>query len=98
VVVELKARAFEPGDPAQLNFYINVINDKLKTAQDNDTIGILLCKGKNEIIAEYALKGYNQPIGVADYVLSKAIPEDLQSTLPQIEELEQELKEIDHDK
>lgn len=97
VVVELKARAFEPGDPAQLNFYINVINDKLKTAQDNDTIGILLCKGKNEIIAEYALKGYNQPIGVADYVLSKAIPEDLQSTLPQIEDLEQELKELDHE-
>jgi predicted nuclease of restriction endonuclease-like (RecB) superfamily len=97
VVVELKARAFEPGDPAQLNFYINVINDTLKTENDNDTIGILLCKGKNEIIAEYALKGYNQPIGVADYVLSKSIPENLQSTLPQIEELEQELKEIDHD-
>lgn len=97
LVVELKARAFEPGDPAQLNFYINVINDTLKTAQDNDTIGILLCKGKNEIIAEYALKGYNQPIGVADYVLSKAIPENLQSTLPQIEELEQELKELDHE-
>lgn len=97
VVVELKARAFEPGDPAQLNFYINVINDKLKTEQDNDTIGILLCKGKNEIIAEYALKGYNQPIGVADYVLSKAIPKNLQSTLPQIEELEQELKELNHE-
>ncbi len=95
VVVELKARAFDPGDPAQLNFYINVINDILKTEQDNDTIGILLCKGKNEIIAEYALKGYNQPIGVADYVLSKAVPENLQSTLPQIEDLEQELKELD---
>ncbi|MDO9554639.1 YhcG family protein [Rhodonellum sp.] len=97
VVVELKARAFEPSDPAQLNFYINVINDILKTEQDNDTIGILLCKGKNEIIAEYALKGYNQPIGVADYVLSKAVPENLQSTLPQIEELEQELKQLDHE-
>jgi predicted nuclease of restriction endonuclease-like (RecB) superfamily len=98
VVVELKARAFEPGDPAQLNFYINVINDVLKTEQDNDTIGILLCKGKNEIVAEYALRGYNQPIGVADYVLSKAVPERLQSTLPQIEDLEQELKELDRDK
>lgn len=97
VVVELKARAFEPGDPAQLNFYINVINDKLKTEKDNDTIGILLCKGKNEIIAEYALKGYNQPIGIADYVLSKAVPENLQSTLPQIEDLEQELKELDNE-
>lgn len=97
VVVELKARAFEPGDPAQLNFYINVINDTLKTGQDNDSIGILLCKGKNEIIAKYALRGYNQPIGVADYVLSKAIPENLQSTLPQIEDLEQELKDLDHE-
>ena len=94
VVVELKAREFEAGDPAKLNFYINVINDRLKTEQDNDTIGLLMCKGKNEVIAEYALKGYNQPIGVADYELSKAIPENLQSTLPQIEALEQELKEI----
>lgn len=98
VVVELKARAFEPGDPAQLNFYINVINDTLKTKEDNDTIGILLCKGKNEVVAEYALKGYNHPIGVADYELSKAVPENLKSTLPQIEELEQELKELDDDK
>lgn len=98
VVVELKARAFEPGDPAQLNFYINVINDKLKTPGDNDTIGLLLCKGKNEVVAEYALKGYNQPIGVADYELSKAVPENLKSTLPQIEELEQELKEMDDHK
>lgn len=96
VVVELKARAFEPGDPAQLNFYINVVNDTLKSEHDNDTIGILLCKGKSEIIAEYALKGYNQPIGVADYVLSKAVPDNLQSTLPQIEDLEQELKELDN--
>lgn len=97
-MVELKARAFEPGDPAQLNFYINVINGTLKTKEDNDTIGLLLCKGKNEVVAEYALKGYNQPIGVADYELSKAVPENLQSTLPQIEDLEQELKEIKHEK
>lgn len=95
VVVELKARAFEPGDPAQLNFYINVINDQLKTDLDRDTIGILLCKGKDEVVAEYALKGYNNPIGVSDYELSKAIPEELQSTLPDIEKLEKELKEID---
>jgi len=98
VVVELKARAFEPGDPAQLNFYINVINDTVKTREDNDTIGILLCKGKNEVIAEYALKGYTQPIGVADYVLSKAVPENLKSTLPDIEDLEKELKEIKNER
>jgi predicted nuclease of restriction endonuclease-like (RecB) superfamily len=97
VVVELKARAFEPGDPAQLNFYINVINDQLKTENDNETIGILLCKGKNEVVAEYALKGYSRPIGVADYELSKAIPADLKSTLPSIEEIENELKGMEED-
>jgi predicted nuclease of restriction endonuclease-like (RecB) superfamily len=97
VVVELKARAFEPGDPAQLNFYINVINDQLKTENDNETIGILLCKGKNEVVAEYALKGYARPIGVADYELSKAIPADLKSTLPSIEEIENELKGLEED-
>ena len=94
VVVELKAREFKPGDPAQLNFYINVINDTLKTDKDNDTIGILLCKGKNEVLAEYALKGYNNPISVSDYELSKTIPEELKSTLPQIDDLEQELNTI----
>lgn len=94
VVVELKAREFEPKDPAQLNFYINVINGTLKSDKDNDTIGILLCKGKNEVLAEYALVGYNQPIGVADYQISKAIPEELKSTLPDIEDLEKELGEI----
>jgi predicted nuclease of restriction endonuclease-like (RecB) superfamily len=92
VVVELKARPFEPSDASQLNFYINVVNDKLKTAKDNDTIGILLCKGKNDVVAEYALKGYNNAIGVSDYQLSKAIPNELKSSLPQIEDLENELK------
>lgn len=93
VVVELKVRPFEPGDAGQLNFYINVINDKLKGKNDNDTIGILLCKGKNEVLAEYALKGYNQPIGVSDYRISKAVPEELKSSLPDITELENELEE-----
>jgi predicted nuclease of restriction endonuclease-like (RecB) superfamily len=92
VVVELKARPFEPGDASQLNFYVNVVNDKLKTNTDNDTIGILLCKGKNEVIAEYALKGYNNAIGVSDYQISKAVPAELKSSLPQIEDLENELR------
>lgn len=95
VVVELKARPFDPGDASQLNFYVNVVNDKLKTASDNDTIGILLCKGKNEVVAEYALKGYKNAIGVSDYQISKAIPNELISSLPQIEELENELRKDD---
>ncbi len=94
VVVELKARDFEPEDAGKLNFYLNVINDKLRTANENDTIGLLLCKGKNKIIADYALAGINQPMGVADYKLTKAIPKNLKSTLPSIAELERELKNL----
>lgn len=90
VVVELKARPFESGDAAQLNFYVNVVNDKLKTPHDNDTIGLLLCKGKNDVVAEYSLKGYSSAIGVSDYQISKAIPEELKSSLPQIEDIEKE--------
>lgn len=92
VVVELKSRDFEAGDAGQLNFYINLVNDKLKGPKDNDTIGILLCKGKNEILAEYALKGIKQPIGVAGYEFSKAVPAELKSQLPDIDELENSLK------
>jgi predicted nuclease of restriction endonuclease-like (RecB) superfamily len=92
VIVELKARPFEPGDASQLNFYVNVANDKLKTKHDNDTIGLLLCKGKNEVLAEYSLKGYSNAIGVSDYQISKAIPEELKSSLPQVEDIENELR------
>jgi predicted nuclease of restriction endonuclease-like (RecB) superfamily len=92
VVVELKARPFEPGDASQLNFYVNVINDILKTETDKNTIGLLLCKGKNEVIAEYALKGYSNAIGVSDYQISKAVSKELKSLLPQIKDIEKEFK------
>jgi predicted nuclease of restriction endonuclease-like (RecB) superfamily len=91
VVVELKTSEFEPGDAGQLNFYVNLVNDKCKTENDNDTIGILLCKGKSKVLAEYALKSIKQPVGVSDYQLSKAVPEELKSQLPQIGDLENEL-------
>lgn len=94
VVVELKATPFKPEYAGQLNFYINVVDDKLRGANDNKTIGLLLCKGKDEIMAQYALSGYNQPIGVSDYQLSKAIPEELKSALPTIEEVEEELSHL----
>ena len=67
-----------------------MVNDKLKTLSDNDTIGLLLCKGKNEIVAEYSLKGYSNAIGVSDYQISKAVPEELKSQLPAIEDIEEE--------
>ena len=91
VVVELKATPFKPEYAGQLNFYINVVDDKLKGENDNKTIGLLLCKGKDEVVAQYALAGYDQPIGISDYQLSKAIPDNLKSALPSIEEVEEEL-------
>ncbi|HBK32688.1 MAG TPA: hypothetical protein DDZ78_13885, partial [Porphyromonadaceae bacterium] len=94
VVVELKATPFKPEYAGQLNFYINVVDDKLRGENDNKTIGLLLCKGKDEVMAQYALFGYNQPIGVSDYQLSKAVPDELKSALPSIEEVEEELSQL----
>jgi predicted nuclease of restriction endonuclease-like (RecB) superfamily len=91
VVVELKATPFKPEYAGQLNFYINVVDDKLRGEHDNKTIGLLLCRGKDEVVAQYALAGYDQPIGISDYQLSKAVPENLKSALPSIEEVEEEL-------
>ena len=99
IVVELKATPFKPEYAGQLNFYINVVDDKLRGENDNKTIGLLLCKGKDEVVAQYALTGYDQPIGISDYQLSKAIPENLKSVLPSIEEVEEELTSfLDKDK
>lgn len=99
VVVELKATPFKPEYAGQLNFYINVVDDKLRGENDNKTIGLLLCRGKDEVVAQYALSGYDQPIGISDYQLSKAVPENLKSALPSIEEVEEELTSfLDNDK
>ena len=99
IVVELKATPFKPEYAGQLNFYINVVDDKMRGENDNKTIGLLLCKGKDEVVAQSALTGYDQPIGISDYQLSKAIPENLKSVLPSIEEVEEELTSfLDKDK
>ena len=99
IVVELKATPFKPEYAGQLNFYINVVDDKMRGENDNKTIGLLVCKGKDEVVAQYALTGYDQPIGISDYQLSKAIPENLKSVLPSIEEVEEELTSfLDKDK
>jgi len=91
VVVELKATPFKPEYMGQLNFYINVVDETLRGEQDNKTIGLLLCNGGDKVVAQYALSGYDQPIGVSDYQLSKAIPENLKSALPTVEEVEEEI-------
>ncbi|MCD4746480.1 MAG: PDDEXK nuclease domain-containing protein [Bacteroidales bacterium] len=88
VVVELKAKSFKPEHAGKLSFYLSAVDDILKTEIDNPTIGIILCRMKNKIEAEYALRGISQPIGVAEYQLSKSVPENIKSELPSIEEIE----------
>lgn len=94
VVIELKACDFEPGFISQLNMYQNVVNDVLRHPDDKPTIGLLLVKGKNETVVEYSLAGYQNPIGVAEWKnqIAKALPEELRSSLPSIEEIEKELE------
>ena len=94
VVIELKATPFKPEYMGQLNFYINVVDDTLRGKHDNKTIGLLLCNGGDNVVAQYALSGYDQPIGVSDYQLSKAIPDNLKSALPTVEEVEEELSKF----
>ncbi len=91
VVVELKAQAFKPEHAGQLNFYLSAMDAQIKAPDDKPTIGLLLCKTKNRLVAEYALSGIDKPIGVADYQLVRALPEPLDTCLPSIEELESEL-------
>ena len=94
VVIEIKATPFKPEYMGQLNFYINVVDDTLRGEHDNKTIGLLLCNGGDKVVAQYALSGYDQPIGVSDYQLSKAIPDNMKSALPTVEEVEEELNKF----
>ncbi len=93
VVVELKTEKFKPEFAGQLNFYVTAINKQIKSEQDNDTIGILICKDKDNIVAEYSLNRIDQPIGIAKYELDKILYERFKSSLPSIEEIEQGLLE-----
>jgi predicted nuclease of restriction endonuclease-like (RecB) superfamily len=91
VVVELKGGKFKPEHLGQLGFYLTAVDRQMKTEHDNPTIGLLLCKSKNKIVAEYALGDKNQPMGVAEYKLLQSLPEPLQTSLPSIEQIEWEL-------
>ena len=91
IVVELKAVEFKAEYAGKMNLYLSAVDDIMKTEDENPTIGLLLCKSKSKIIAEYALRGTSQPIGIAEYELMKTIPENLKTTLPTIEEIEKEL-------
>jgi predicted nuclease of restriction endonuclease-like (RecB) superfamily len=93
VVIELKARAFTPGDVGQLNLYLSAVDDLLRHPDDQPTIGLLLCREKNRLVAEYALRGLNQSIAVAAWEteLTDSLPKDLRGSLPTVEEIEAEL-------
>lgn len=91
VVVELKAEKFKPEHLGQLGFYLTAVDMQFKAEQDAPTIGLLLCKNKNKIVAEYALRNSSQPIGVAEYQLIASLPAKLKTALPSIEQIEQEL-------
>lgn len=90
VVVELKAAAFKPEHVGQLNFYLAAVDAQLKSADDKPTIGLLLCKKQNRLVAQYALSGIDKPIGIAEYQLLNTLPENLGSNLPTIAEIEAE--------
>lgn len=94
VVVELKTGAFKPEHAGQLSFYLTAVDAQLKAEFDQPTIGLLLCKTQNRVVAEYALRDTNKPIGVAEYQLVEALPTELQTSLPSIEKIEQELGDL----
>jgi predicted nuclease of restriction endonuclease-like (RecB) superfamily len=94
VVIELKADKFKPEHLGQLGFYLTAVDRQVKAEQDNPSIGLLLCKSKNKVVAEYALGDKTQPMGIAEYKLLESLPEQMQTSLPSIEQIENELKDI----
>jgi len=97
VVVELKRGDFHPKDTGQLNFYLSAVDEQLRTTGDGQTIGLILCENKDRIIAEYALRGINSPMGISEYQLSKLLPKKFESVLPTTDEIEAELSEFAKD-
>ena len=91
VVIELKGGKFKPEHLGQLGFYLTAVDTQVKHPDDGPTIGLLLCKGKNKVVAEYALRNNSQPLGVAEYQLVESLPAELRTSLPSIEQIEREL-------
>ena len=95
IVVELKATDFKPEFVGKMNFYLSAVDDKMRHRDDKSTIGLLLCKGKNKVVAEYALRDINKPIGISQYEakIIESLPDELKGSLPSIEQIEQELED-----
>jgi len=91
IVIDLKKGPFKPEYAGKLNFYCNVVNDRLRHASDQPTIGLILCQTKDRLLAEYSITGIDKPIGVSTYELTRALPTSLQSALPTVEQIEAEL-------
>jgi len=90
VVVDLKVVKFEPEFAGKMGFYIAAIDEQVKMPIDNPTIGLIICKSKNDVVVRYALQNIKQPVGVAEYRLSEVLPEELKDSLPTVEEVENE--------
>jgi predicted nuclease of restriction endonuclease-like (RecB) superfamily len=95
VVIDLKKGKFKPEFAGKLNFYCNVVNDRLKHATDAPSIGLILCQSKGGLLAEYSFAGIDKPIGIATYELTRTLPKSVQSALPTVEEIEAELQRLE---
>jgi hypothetical protein len=95
VVIDLKVEAFKPEFSGKMSFYVSAVDDLLKHRDDMPTIGMILCKNKKQKIVEYALRDMNKPIGVSTYQLREALPDQLQGSLPSVEQLEAELEAVE---
>lgn len=91
VVVDLKTQPFRAEFAGKMNFYLSAVNDLLRHPDDQPSIGLILCKTRDRVVAEYSLRDVSKPIGVSEYQLAAALPEKLKGTLPTIEEIESEL-------
>lgn len=94
VIIDLKTTPFEPEFTGKMNFYLSAVDDLLKTENDQQSIGILLCKSKESLEVEYALRGINKPIGVSDFTFAEALPDELKSSIPTVEEFENEINKL----
>ena len=92
VVIELKTGEFKPEYAGQLNFYLSAVDGIIKHPEDNPSIGLLLCKSKNDLVAEYALKDMSKPIGVSEYKITSSLPEALSKQLPSVEGIQRRIK------
>nr|WP_255453377.1 PDDEXK nuclease domain-containing protein [Wolbachia endosymbiont of Atemnus politus] len=94
VVIELKDKKFKPEYTGKMNFYLSAVDDLLKHETDQSSIGLILCKSKDNVLSEYALRDVTKPIGFAEYRITENLPEEIKTALPTIEELEAELSKV----